>query len=138
MVTFTRKKGNKYKNKKVVVDGIEFDSTKEGKRYSFLKMMEKQGVIKDLQLQVRYELIPSIKEKYIEHLKTKDKEKERVLQQAINYICDFQYIKNGKIVVEDVKASEDTLTKEFSLKNKLFFWKYGFHIILVYDWNKSV
>lgn len=131
--TIKSTKGRKYKNKKVEIEGILFDSTKEGKRYLVLKQALDKGEIQDLQLQVKYELIPAIKEEYIEHLKTKDKVKTKTLQMPITYTCDFQYIKDGKLVVEDVKASPKMLPKEFIIKEKLFFWKYGIRIKKVYN-----
>lgn len=127
-----REKGQKYKNKKIEIDGIKFDSTKEGKRYEVLKKALSDGLISDLQLQVKYELIPSIKEEYVEHLKTKDRVKTRTLQLPITYTCDFQYMKDGELVVEDVKASPKMLPKEFTLKEKLMFWKYRIRIKKVY------
>lgn len=129
---FKREKGQKYKNKKIEIDGILFDSTKEGKRYLVLKQALDKGEIQDLHLQVKYELIPSIKEEYVEHLKTKDKVKTRTLQLPITYTCDFQYMKNGELVIEDVKASPKVLPKEFILKEKLMFWKYRIKIRKVY------
>ena len=74
-----QQKGNsKYKNKKVVIDGIEFDSKKESRYYQQLKLMERQGLIKDIRLQVKFELQP----KYKKNGKT---------IRAINYIADFMY-----------------------------------------------
>lgn len=129
---FKREKGQKYKNKKIEIDGIKFDSTKEGKRYLALKQALYDGKIQDLKLQVKYELIPAIKEEYVEHLKTKDRVKTRTLQLPITYTCDFQYMKDGELVVEDVKASPKMLPKEFTLKEKLMFWKYRIRIKKVY------
>lgn len=130
--TFKREKGQKYKNKNIEIDGIKFDSTKEGKRYLVLKQALYDGKIQDLKLQVKYELIPAIKEEYVEHLKTKDRVKTRTLQLPITYTCDFQYMKDGELVVEDVKASPKMLPKEFTLKEKLMFWKYRIRIKKVY------
>lgn len=123
----------KYKNTVVEHEGIKFDSKKEMKRFIVLKEAEKKGVISDLKLQVKFELIPPIFEDYTVQLKTKEKTKTRLIQRAITYTCDFQYIKNGELVVEDVKASPHMLPKEFSLKAKLFFWKYRKNIRLVYS-----
>lgn len=47
---------SKYKNKWTIVDGIKFQSIKEGNRYAELKMLEKAGIIKDLKLQPVFEL----------------------------------------------------------------------------------
>ena len=58
---------NKYRNKKVAIDGIVFDSQAEGKRYQELKLLLKNGDIKDLELQPRFILQDSFKKngKYI-------------------------------------------------------------------------
>jgi hypothetical protein len=127
------KKTPKYKNKIVFIDGIKFVSKKEGDRYLFLKKCEEEGLISNLELQPKFELIPSVTEEYVVHLKTKDKIKTRVLQLAINYVGDFKYLKNGEEVIEDVKGHPTTVTKEFELKNKLFFWKFGKKIRLIFD-----
>lgn len=129
------KKRPKYGNKKVIVDGILFDSKKEGMRWLVLKDALVNGTITDLERQVKVELIPQIKEEVVKHLKTKDKIEMRVAQKAINYVCDFRYFKNGQEIFEDVKASPKTasLDKVFLLKEKLFFWKFGFSIKRVYD-----
>ena len=133
-------KKSKYRNKKVVYEGISFDSKKEMKRYIILKNAQEEGIISDLMLQVKYELIPAVREKYIKHLKTKDKECERTLQLPITYTCDFQYTKNGETIVEDVKASPKSaaLDHVFLLKEKLFRWRYGFAIKRVYNAEENV
>lgn len=133
-----QRKKNKYKNTKVEYGGLKFDSKKEMQRYIVLKKAEEEGVISDLKTQVRYELIPAVKETYIKHLKTKDKECERTLQLPITYTCDFQYIKNGEIVIEDVKASPKMLPKEFTLKEKLLFWRYRIKIMKIYKEKESI
>jgi hypothetical protein len=118
---FKKNGGNKYHNKKVEYNGIKFDSKKEMQRYIVLKKAEEDGIISNLRMQVRYELIPAVKQTYIKHLKTKDKECEKTLQLPITYTCDFQYIKDGVLVIEDVKASPKMLPKEFVLKEKMMF-----------------
>ena len=100
----------KYLNKKVVVDGITFDSKKEMQRYLVLKEAQDNGIISDLELQPQFELIPKVTETYVKHLKTKDKECERTVQLAISYKGDFRYKKDGIVVVEDVKASPHRLS----------------------------
>ena len=102
---------SKYKAKKVVVDGITFDSKKEARRYKELKLLERAGVIKDLVLQPSFLL----QDKF----KYKDKTEHK-----IKYIADFKYLdtKTGKTVVEDVKGYK---TDVYKLKRKLFLNKYG-------------
>lgn len=128
-------KRSKYGNKKVEFDGINFDSIREKQRYIVLKDAVSKGLISDLQVHIKYELIPSITEEYVEHLKTKDRIKTRTLQLPITYTCDFQYMKDGELVVEDVKISEKMIPKEFIIKEKLMFWKYRIKIKRVYKPN---
>lgn len=99
---------NKYGNKKVTVDGIEFDSKKEANRYLQLKLLERAGEIQDLQLQVKFELIPKQKG-----------------ERACNYIADFVYTQNGETIVEDTKGFK---TPEYIIKRKLMLERHGIRI----------
>lgn len=123
-------KRSKYGNKKVEFQGIIFDSKKEKDRYLFLKDAEHKGIIKDLKLQVTFELVPAKKSEYVKHLKTKDKIISVTLQRPITYTADFTYIKiaDGSYVVEDVKASKFLLTDKYILKKKMM---YAFQDILI-------
>ena len=47
---------NKYKAVKTTIDGITFDSKKEAKRYTELKLLEKAGHITHLELQPEYQI----------------------------------------------------------------------------------
>lgn len=44
-------KRNKYGNRHVVIDGIKFDSVREGAYYAELKLREKAGEVADVELQ---------------------------------------------------------------------------------------
>lgn len=118
MIQFKREKGRKYGNTKVRYDNILFDSKKEGEAYLYLKDLQARGVISDLELQPKWELVPTIKETYIKHLKTKDKTCERTIQLAITYKADFALTYNGKRMIFDIKASPTMLPKEFVLKKR--------------------
>lgn len=123
-------KRNKYRNKKVEFQGILFDSKKEKDRYLLLKDAEHKGIIRDLKLQVTFELVPAKKKEYVKHLKTKDKIVSVTLQRPITYTADFTYIKveDDSYVVEDVKASKFLLTDKYVLKKKML---YAFQDILI-------
>lgn len=103
---------NKYKNQKVTIDGITFQSLKEGGRYRVLKLLVKAKEIKDLELQKKFELQPAYTNANGKHIR------------AINYLADFYYYDNklGCYVVEDVKGFR---TKEYLLKKKMFEYKYN-------------
>jgi hypothetical protein len=136
--TIKRKKGERYNHTKVEVDGLKFDSKKEYERYLFLKEAEKNGLITDLQTQVKFELIPSVTEEYIVHLKTKDKIKTRTLQLAITYTADACYYKDGEYVVEDCKISPKVKPEKYVLKAKMMFALKGIRIKEVYKANDPI
>lgn len=119
----------KYNNKKVMVDGIKFDSKKEGVRYKELKMLERAGIIQDLQRQVKYVLIPAQYEPSGE-IYTKGKEKGKpkkgkLIERECAYYADFVYTENGKIVVEDTKGVK---TPEYIIKRKLMLYVHNIKI----------
>lgn len=104
----------KYGNIKTVVDGIKFDSKHEATRYVELKYMERVGLIRDLQLQVPFELIPA------------QLENGKVIERAVKYIADFVYYdKDGNIVVEDAKGVK---TDAYKLKKKMLLYFKGLEI----------
>lgn len=96
-------RGSKYHARKTVVDGFEFDSAKEAKRYAKLRDMQEAGVIQGLCLQVPFELLPSF-------------ECDGVKYRGMKYVADFVYYRDGKVVVEDCKGFK---TAEYKMKKKL-------------------
>lgn len=92
-------KKSKYGNKRVVIDGIEFDSIAEGKHYSDLKLLERAGEIADVELQRPFALTIG---GYL----------------ICTYRCDFSYTttRDGKFHVVDVKGVK---TDAFKIKRKL-------------------
>lgn len=95
---------NKYRNKKTQIDMYVFDSIAESKRYKELVLLQRAGKISELQLQPKFLLQESFK-------------KNGKTYRKIEYIADFMYEENNKIIVEDVKGKE---TEVFKLKRKLF------------------
>lgn len=118
-------KHNKYRAKKVVFDGITFDSKKEGLYYLKLKDMERCGEISDLRLQVPFELLPAIYKDEVVHLKTKDKLERKCVQRAVNYVADFVYTKDGVEYVVDTKGLR---LKDYILKKKMMLALKGIEI----------
>lgn len=112
---------NKYKAIKCTVNGIEFDSRKEARRYQELLLLERAGVILKLRRQVKYILIPAQYETYERYGKKGQKLKEgrRLLEKECAYIADFVYEENGKEIVEDTKGIK---TKDYIIKRKLMLY----------------
>jgi len=89
---------------KTMRNGIVFDSIREADRYSELLLLEKSGLIKDLRLQVKFELIP-----------------KNGSERAVCYYADFTYTESGRQVAEDVKGVR---TRDYIIKKKMLKWRY--------------
>lgn len=117
---------SKYGAEKVTIDGITFDSKKEANRYRELKILEKIGEITNLQMQVKYVLIPAQREP-----DTVGKRggiiKGKLIEREVSYIADFVYrdIKTGEWVIEDTKGMR---THEYIIKRKLMLYRHGIRI----------
>lgn len=99
---------NKYRNRKIVVDNIRFESNLEATRYRQLKLLQRAKQISNLRLQVPFLLQEGFKKNGKTHRK-------------IEYIADFVYEENGQTVVEDTKG---ICTDVFRIKQKMFEYKY--------------
>lgn len=106
----------KYHNRKTIVDGITFDSKAEAERYQELVLLQKSGVISNLQLQPTFELIPTFKKNGKTYRKTV-------------YKADFSYFDHDveRTIIEDVKGVK---TPVYKLKKKLFEYLYKDYEIL--------
>ena len=98
---------SKYGSKKTIVDNIKFDSKWEAERYGQLKAMERAMFIRDLELQVPYDIV-------VNDVK------------ICRYVADFRYkkesnhtITNDEYYVEVVEDAKGFETPEFKLKKKL-------------------
>lgn len=98
-MTYKQPKRHKYGVKRTERGGIVFDSLKEANRFSELKLLERGGVIKDLELQPRYDVVING-------------------HKICWYQADFRYfdLEKGVQVVEDVKGMK---TPVYRLKKKL-------------------
>lgn len=124
---------NKYRSKKISIDGITFDSKKEAERYSELKLLERCGAISNLELQKVYELIPAQYELYERYGKNGNRLKDgkKCIEKSCVYKADFVYIDNetGQQVVEDVKGYKGGQAYSlFTIKRKLMLERYGIKV----------
>jgi lactam utilization protein B len=100
-----------------------YDSKKEARRAAELHILEKAGIISNVQQQVKYELLPS------QYAVINNKKK--CIERSVCYYADFTYMKNGMLVVEDVK-SPVTRTTEYIIKRKLMLYIYHIQIREIY------
>lgn len=120
---------SKYHNKAVTVDNIRFASLKEANRYKELLLLVKAGKIKNLRLQVPYELVPAqyeIVHRVSEKTGRPLQDKLVCLERSCNYIADFTYEdEQGNVVVEDTKGLR---TSDYVIKRKLMLHVHGIRI----------
>lgn len=100
-------KKSKFGNRKKMLDGLTFDSTREARRYQDLALMQKAGQIIDLRRQVPYPIrINGI--------------------HVCDWLADFVYRQQNRIIVEDCKGHK---TDIYKLKKKMVEAEYGFRIL---------
>lgn len=104
---------NKYGNVPVVIDGIVFQSTKEGDYYKSLKILQRAGKILKFERQVAYKI--KVKGKLI-----------------CKYIADFVvWWPGGRVEVIDVKGEATAKIALFQVKKKLMEAAYGIVVKIV-------
>lgn len=112
--TRAKKKPAKYLNDKVKsLSGEQFDSKRERARYRQLGLMQTAGVISGLRRQVRYQLLPTLRRA------------DGKAEVCVNYVADFVYEQDGKLVVEDVKSPPTRKLPAYVLKRKLMLFVHG-------------
>ena len=102
----------KYKNRKVTVDGVTYDSKHEYERWKTLNNLLQLGVILDLRRQQKFVLIPA------------QRIDGKLIERECYYRADFVYVDNetGRTVVEDAKGVR---TKDYIIKRKLMLQRFG-------------
>lgn len=111
-------KKTKYRNRKVYVDDMVFDSQHEYERWLVLLQMQEEGKIWGLQRQVPFPLLPS------------QRINGKVVERPVKYVADFTYTTKAEdgtdwFVVEDAKGMR---TPEYIIKRKLLLWFHGIRI----------
>jgi Protein of unknown function (DUF1064) len=106
----------KYNAKKVVIDGIKFDSKIESKYYEYLKDEKSKGNIIDFEIQPKF-LLQEAFEKHGEKVR------------KIEYKADFKvFLPDGTYQIIDIKGM---MTPVFKLKEKIFKKKFDHKLILL-------
>ena len=92
-----------------------FDSNKEARRFRELELLVKAGIVRNLQLQVRFEVVP-----------------KQQGENGVYYVADFVYeeLVSGRWekVVEDVKSEPTRKSREYVIKRKLMLYRHGIRI----------
>lgn len=113
----------KYRNRKAVrvIDGetVTFDSEREAHRWDELVLLQRAGAISDLRRQVRYRLIPALRDL-----------QGRVVEKPCDYVADFVYFekREGKAPLHVVEDAKGYRTDAYVIKRKLMYQKFGVRI----------
>lgn len=97
---------NKYRNKKVEVQGVKYDSKKEAKITQEILLLEKAGKVRDVVLKPKFDF--KIEGETIRYASGR----------PLTYTADVQYfdIEKDKLIVVDIKGFE---TDVFKIKRAL-------------------
>lgn len=116
MTSFGEKKSGKIPHDYVRVNGIEFDSQAEADRYMELLMLRDQGIVSNIQVQPQWELVPK------QSVPGKPYFRKHV------YTADFQYERDGKTIVEDVKSVKTREERDYIINRKLMYFLLGIYV----------
>ena len=111
---------SKYGAKPMVVGGIRFDSTKEARRYSELRLLEKAGQIRDLETQPKFPIdVVQLWQHGRWTWRTSQDEPPALIPCGV-FTADFRYVETatGQVVIEDVKSGP-TKTTAYRLRKRL-------------------
>lgn len=106
--------------KKPVKDGIRFDSQRELKRYQELRLLERAGKIKDLEVHERFDLAPGGVQIMMRSNRYQNGRK-------LQYEADFVYVDTQKkdkygaplLVIEDVKMQSGHREPVYKIKKAI-------------------
>jgi hypothetical protein len=113
-------KAHKYGAVRMELDGVQHDSSKEGRRWATLQLMQRAGLITELERQVTYVLAPSVKF-----------EGAARAQPALRIVVDFRYRERGELVLEECKGGDATITPAFVIKRHLLLHVHGLQLRIV-------
>ena len=118
--SYGERKQGRIAHKRVRVGDQTFDSQIEADRYLELRVMQRAGIIQDLECHPHYDLIPS----------------QQVPGQKSfrphGYTADFRYIRDGQEIIEDVKSVKTREERDYIINRKLmwmFLHKYVTEVV---------
>src|SRR6267378_1038044 len=107
----------KYRNEPQTEDGHAFASKLEVRRYFELKTMAAAKLISELKVHPEFAL--------------HSPDPNGIPRRVCVYIADFSYVRDGKLVVEDVKNAVTRAHSTYRLKRAMLGIEYGLEVIEV-------
>ena len=99
---YGEKNSGRVNHTKIRVGDLVFDSVTEHDRYLELRVMEKAGMISDLECHPSYEILPK-----------QETPAGKPNFRPVVYTPDFRYKKDGKTIVEEVKSEYTRHEKDY-------------------------
>ncbi|MGR5984946.1 DUF1064 domain-containing protein [Bacillus cytotoxicus] len=118
----------KIRSKKVVIDGIQFDSKSEAEYYEYLKTRKD---VTRIECHPSYTLVPSFE------IKSTITKRGKAKRTAMRFTPDFKvtYI-DGREEVVDVKGDKRAINESFPLRKKLWEYQHKRELVVVI-WDKK-
>ena len=114
--TFGERSAGKIPHNYVRIGNETFDSQAEADRYMELLVAQKAGLISALECHPHFDLIPFQKVPGHKGLR------------AHGYTADFQYMRDGEQIVEDVKSVRTREERDYIINRKLMFMLKGIYV----------
>ncbi len=112
------KKSGKINHQVIYANGIKFDSKAEHDRYLELLLMQRAGLISDLECHPNYEILPK-----------QETPAGKQNFRPVVYTPDFRYWdKDGNEHVEEIKSEYTRTEKDYVIRRKLIFYMLGIYV----------
>lgn len=109
-------KSGRINHETVKVGDITFDSISEKDRYLELIIMERAGTISNLRCHPEYELIPT------------QRIPGKPTLRRHRYTADFEYVRDGELIIEDVKSEYTRQERDYIINRKLMLMLKGLYV----------
>lgn len=111
-------KSGKVPHQRIVANGIEFDSKAEHDRYLELLLLERAGLISELECHPSYTILPK-----------QETPKGCSNFRPVVYTPDFRYKdKDGRERVEEIKSEYTREEKDYVIRRKLIYYTLGIYV----------
>lgn len=114
--SYGERKSGRIPHNYVRVGDETFDSQAEADRYLELLVGQKAGLISELQCHPHFDLIPT------------QKVPGHKAFRPHGYTADFQYMRDGELVVEDVKSVRTREERDYIINRKLMWMIHGIYV----------
>ncbi|MBP5720432.1 MAG: DUF1064 domain-containing protein [Bacteroidales bacterium] len=114
--SYGERKAGRIPHNYVKVGDKTFDSQAEADRYMELLVGQKAGLLHDLECHPHFDLIPT------------QKVPGQKAFRPHGYTADFRYVRDGEVIVEDVKSERTREERDYIINRKLMWMIHGIYV----------